>query len=87
MTEIIKKIQWILGNHDSSMIQIKICPTDIWFLIYESEVLITVDKKEKSVCVDCEGNRGGLTADMLDELSKIVRLLEDNIDGVLQFIE
>jgi hypothetical protein len=87
MTEIIKKIQEILGDFEGSMLKINITPHEIWLDIYETEVPLTIDKKDKHVYVDCEFYNHQLTADMLDELSQICKVLEENIDVVLGLVK
>jgi hypothetical protein len=87
MTNIIKEIRKILGNFDSSQIHIHIANEEIWIEIYEIQVPITVDLKKKEVYVNCEIFGYGLTASMLDELSKICRLLKDNLDRIEELLK
>lgn len=83
MTNIIKQIKNIIGNHWSSKIRIDIWTDEFCIYIYESEIPIVVNLKDKTVYVDCDTMNHRLTGDMLDELSRIVKLLEDNMEVVL----
>ncbi len=80
MTKIIKQIRKIIGDHWSSQIHIHIAKDEIWMDIYESETPLVIDLKKKEVYVDCEASNHHLTWSMLDELSRIVKLLQDNLD-------
>jgi len=80
MDNIIKQIRKIIGDHWSSQIQINIGIDEIWFNIYESEVLITIDTKKKEIYVDCELSNHHLTSSMLYELYMITELLETKWD-------
>ena len=80
MNDIIKQIRKIIGKFDSSHIQINIGIDEIWFNIYESEVLIVVDTKKKEIYVDCELSNHRLTSSMLYELYMITELLETKWD-------
>lgn len=81
MTELIKQMRKIIGNHWSSHIQITIFSEDeICLRIYESEIPLVVDLKKKEVYLDCEGLKNQLTSSMLIELGSIAKLVEDNWD-------
>lgn len=82
MDNIIKQIREILGNHYTSQISIHILADEIYFGIYESEVIIIVDLKGKDVYVDSETMVHHLSSNMLDELSRICRLVEENLDVI-----
>ena len=82
MDNIIKEMRKIIGDHDYNYINICICRNEIWFEVYETEVQVVVDLKKKEVYVDCEAICNHLTSDMLDELSKICKLIEDNLDVI-----
>lgn len=87
MDEIIKQIRNIIGDNDFNYIIIHICYDEIWLEIYETEVPIVIDLKKKEVYVDCEILKHHLCADMLDELSKICRLLKDNLDRIEELLK
>jgi len=80
MTNLIKEIRKIIGDNDYNYIDIHICYNEIWLDIYETGVVIAIDLKKREVYVDCETLSNKLSWTMLDELSKIVKLLEDNLD-------
>lgn len=81
MTNIIKKIKEIMGNHWSSDLKVSFFNDGgIVFEIYESEIPIAIDIKKSEVYLDCELYDGHLTVDMLQELHDVVKLLEDNIE-------
>ncbi|MCK9330200.1 MAG: hypothetical protein M0Q94_10040 [Candidatus Cloacimonetes bacterium] len=82
MNDIIKQIRKIIGNFDPSHIQINIGIDEIWFNIYESEVPLIIDLKNKEVYVDCEGYQYKLNGDMLIELGEICTLIESNLNVI-----
>jgi len=86
MDEIIKQIRNIIGDNDFNYIIIHICYDEIWLEIYETEVPIVIDLKKKEVYMECESGHH-LTGDMLDELSRIVKLLEDNLDRIEELLK
>jgi len=79
MDKIIKQMRKIIGDHWSSQIHIHIFKDEIYFGIYESEIVVIIDLKKKEVYVECETGYH-LTSDVLEELSKVVKLLEENLD-------
>lgn len=84
MNELIKDINDIMGNFEGSQLTIRFFNDGgIVFGIYEQEIPIVVDTKEKTVYLDCEVTSSHLTSDMLNELSAITKLIEKNIDIVL----
>lgn len=87
MINIIKQIRKIIGNHWSSQIFINIYPDEICFEIYETKVPIVFDLKGKYVYLECETSNHHLTADMLDELSQIVSLLQENFDEITKILD
>lgn len=81
MTDIIKKIREIIGDHWSSELNIRIYPDkSIMFEIYESEVPILVNLEDGTAELYCEVCKSKLTADMLKELGEICKAIENNID-------
>lgn len=81
MTNIIKQIREIIGKHWTSQIKIHIFEeNEIVFYIYETEAAIMINLKNKDVYLDCEFSKHHLTGDMLDELGKVVKILEENLD-------
>ena len=86
MTELIKQIRKILGNHWSSQIHVHITKDEVWLEIYETEVVIIIDLKKKEVYVDCEASHHCLNSDMLNELGQICRLIEENLDVIKELL-
>jgi len=85
LNNIIKQILNVIGNHEGSKFTLTIWPPDeIYISIYETDVLIEINKKEKYAYVNTETMEHHLTASMLDELSQIVKIIDDNIDVVLE---
>lgn len=85
MNNIIKQILNIIGDEEGSKLTINIYPpNDISFYIYDIEIPINIDMKDKYAYIDCELIDGRLTKDMLSELSEIVKVIEGNIDVVLE---
>jgi hypothetical protein len=88
MEKIIKEIMNIMGDIDGSQLSIDFYTDEsIVFNIYEVEIPLIVDKKKKTVYMDCECYTGEITVDMLDELHQIAKLLEENIDLILSCLE
>ena len=83
MDNLIDKILKIIGNNKLS---INLWDNEVWFSIYETEVPIVINFKEKYSYLDCETSDHHLTADMLDELYQIVSLIDDNIKIIEKFI-
>ena len=89
MDNVIKQIMKIINpKEDSSTLKIIIYgDREICFEIYENEIGITIDKKTKQVYVDTEINSHRLCADMLLELASICKLLENNIETIVECLE
>ncbi len=87
MDNIIRQIREIMGNHWSSQINIHIYTDEISFDIYESEIPVIVDLKEKEVYIDCESMVHHLTSDMLYELFQIVVVLEENLNMFVELLK
>ena len=82
MTEIVKKIQAILGM-GCSLAKIVISPTSLWVEV--NEVPIIIDYKTHSVYLDSDLIDVKLDAADLKEIYEIVALLQENIDQLEQF--
>lgn len=88
MDEIIKGIRKIIGDYDYSTIRIFIAADEIYFEIYESQIPICIDKKEKRAYIDCTMlNENKITSDMLYELAEIVKLLDHNMGKLLEYVK
>lgn len=87
MTNIIKRIRTIMGEHESSEISFKIFSDNSFaFYIYQTEIPIIVDLKNEYSYVDCECENSHLTKDMLFELHKICEMLDKNIGVIKEVI-
>ena len=82
MTEIIKKIQEILGI-GGSLVKIVISPTGLWVEV--NEAIIIIDHKTHSVYLDSDLIDVKLDAADLKEIYEIVTLLRDNLEKLEQF--
>jgi len=82
MTNVIKEIRKIISEFNSNWITIHIADDEIWIDIYETEVPLVIDLKHKEVYVDCESSCHKLSSSMLNELSKICELLENNLNAI-----
>lgn len=82
MTEIIKKIQEILGI-GGSLVKIVISPTGLWVEV--NEAIIIIDHKTHSVYLDSDLIDVKLDAADLKEIYEIVALLQENMDKLEQF--
>lgn len=88
MTNLIKSIREIIGDHESSVLSIDIYPEkEIVFKIYETGIPIYVNLKEKYSYIDTETIDSHLCKDMLQELHDIVKLIDGNIDMIEKIFE
>lgn len=84
MEKVIKKINETMGDFEGSMLTIRFFRDKvIVFEIYEQEIPIVVDRTKKEVYLDCETTSSHLTKDMLEELTQITKIIEENLDTVL----
>ena len=85
LQDIIKQMLNVIGDYEGSKISMGIWPpNEIYFLVYETEALIEIDKKEKCAYLNTDTMTHHLTASMLDELCQIVKIIDDNIDVILE---
>lgn len=88
MEKLIKQINKIV-NPDNIGTQLTIRfynDGGIVFGIYEQEISIVVDREKEKVYLDCETTSSHLTYDMLNELAKITKLIEENLDIILECV-
>lgn len=87
MEILIKQINEIMGPDNlGAELTIKFYKNKIVFGVYEQEIPIVVDKKSMQVYLDCETTSSHLTYDMLNELTQITKLIENNIDIIIKCI-
>ena len=85
MQNVIKQILNIIGDNENSKFTIDFYPPDeIFFHIYDVEIAVGINKKEKYAYVDTEYINNHLTSNMLSELGEITKVIEENIDIVLE---
>jgi hypothetical protein len=87
ITNIINEIRKIIGDNDYNCVSIHITPDDIWFYIYENEISITYSKDDKEFCVDVDGRDYRFDEEMLEELSKILKIINDNKEEILDLVK
>lgn len=80
MQEVIKDILDIMGDYEGSFLKINFTYNEVWFEIYENAVDIIISIKNKCCYLDCETSNNHLTKDMIEELSKIMTIIDANID-------
>ena len=84
LQNIIKQILNIIGDYEGSKLSLHIWPfSEICVYIYETEIPIVIDIKEKYSYIDTDTMDNHLTSSMLDELNQIVKIIDDNIDVFL----
>lgn len=85
LEKVIKEINEIMGKDNiGSQLTIKFFTDDIiTFGIYEQEIPIIVDKKAESTYLNCELCNSHLTYDMLNELTQITKVIQDNIKIII----
>lgn len=88
MENVIKQINEIMGpdNLGSQLTVSFFGDGGIVFGIYEQEIPIVVDKESMQVYLDCETTSSSLTYDMLNELTQITKLIEDNLEIIVKCV-
>jgi len=85
LQNIIKQMLNVIGNHEGSKFSLHIWPfSEICVYIYETEIPIVIDTKEKYAYIDTDTMNNHLTSSMLDELSQIVKIIDDNIEVFME---
>jgi len=88
MTNLIQQIRKVITSPDCNIIKIEIwSDTEIAFLIYDREIPIGVNLKEDDVYLDCEMFPERLTADELNEISQIIKIIEKNINEIKECLK
>jgi len=81
---VIKQILKIIGDNEGSKFSLHIWPfSEICIYIYETEIPIIINIKEKYAYIDTDTMDNHLTSSMLEELSEIVKIIEENINVIL----
>ena len=88
LQSIIKQILNIIGDYEGSKLSLHIWPfSEICVYIYETEISIVINVKEKYAYIDTDTMDNHLTASMLDELCQIVKIIDDNIDVFMECVK
>lgn len=86
MDKIIKEIINIL-KPSGGKFSLTIWDDEVYMYIYETEISIVIDIKNKYAYIDCEVMNNHITSVELEELSKIVNIIEENIDVIVNLIQ
>jgi len=85
LQNVIKQILNIIGDEEGSKLTLNIYPpNEIFFHIYDVEIAVGINTEEKYAYVDTECINNHLTSSMLSELGEIVKIIEENIDVILE---
>ena len=85
LQNIIKQMLNIIGDNEGSKLSLHIWPSgEICFYIYETEIPVVINVKNKYVYIDTDTMDHHLTASMLNELCQIVKIIDDNIKVILE---
>jgi len=88
LQNIIKQMLNVIGNYEGSKLSLHIWPfSEICVYIYETEISIVINVKEKYAYIDTDTMDNHLTASMLDELCQIVKIIDDNIDVFMECVK
>jgi len=84
LQDIIKQMLNVIGDYEGSKLTINIWPpNEMCIYIYDSEIPIVINVKNKYIYIDTDTMDHHLTASMLDELCQIVKIIDNNIDVFL----
>ena len=84
LQNIIKKMLNVIGDYEGSKLSLNIWPpNEICIYVYESEIPVVINVKNKYVYIDTDTMDHHLTSSMLDELCQIVKIIDNNIDVIL----
>ena len=84
LQDIIKQMLNVIGDYEGSKLTINIWPpNEMCIYIYDSEIPIVINVKNKYIYIDTDTMDHHLTASMLDELCQIVKIIDNNIDVIL----
>ena len=85
LQSIIKQMLNVIGDYEGSKLSLNIWPSgEICFYIYETEIPVVINVKNKYVYIDTDTMDHHLTASMLNELCQIVKIIDDNIKVILE---
>ena len=88
LQSVIKQMLNVVDDYEGSKLSLHIWPSgEICIYIYETEIPIVIDIKEKYAYIDTDTMNNHLTSSMLDELNQIVKIIDDNIDVILECVK
>ena len=87
LNNVIKQIKSILPDEFKHFSMNIYFNDEIVFNIYEIGIPIVVNLKSESIYLECESCNNEITPVMMDELAKIMRVLEENIDVLVSLNE
>ena len=88
LQNIIKQMLNVIGIHEGSKLSLNIWPpNEICIYVYDSEIPIVINIKEKYAYVDTDIMEHHLTSSMLNELCQIVKIIDDNIDMFMECLK
>jgi len=85
LQNIIKQMLNVIGDYEGSKISLNIwTPNEMCIYVYDSKIPVVINVKNKYVYIDTDTMDHHLTYNMLDELCQIVKIIDDNIDVILE---
>jgi len=85
LQNIIKQMLNVIGDYEGNKISLNIwTPNEMCIYVYDSEIPVVINVKNKYVYIDTDTMDHHLTSSMLDELCQIVKIIDDNIDVILE---
>ena len=85
LQNIIKQMLNVIGDYEGNKISLNIwTPNEMCIYVYDSEIPVVINVKNKYVYIDTDTMDHHLTYNMLDELCQIVKIIDDNIDVILE---
>ena len=88
LQNVIKQMLNVVGDYEGSKLTINIWSFDnISIYVYENEIPIVIDIKNKYSYIDTNTMDNHLTSSMLDELNQIVKIIDDNIYVILECVK
>ena len=88
LQSIIKQMLNVIGEQKGSRLSLNIWPpNEIYMCVYETEIPIVIDIKEKYAYIDTNTMDNHLTSSMLDELNQIVKIINNNIEVFIECVK
>jgi len=88
LQNIIKQILNVIGDNEGSKLSLNIWPpNEMCIYVYDSEIPIVINVKNKYVYIDTDTMDHHLTFSMLDELCQIIKIIDDNIEVFMECLQ